>query len=140
MSRWHRPLAGAAAALLAMAAQAQQAPWPDPDFAADPDRVRYTRGADIYRYACLGCHQAQGRGARGAATYPALVNNPRLAHPSYPIHVVLHGHNAMPPFKDMLNDAQVVAVVNYLLQDLGNAPQARATEANVRAARRERGP
>ena len=119
--------------LLAGPAQAE-----DPLFAADADRLLYREGADIYRYGCLGCHQEEGRGARGAASYPALFRNPRLAHPSYTIHVMLHGHNAMPPFREMLDDEQVAAVVNYLNTAFENS-SVEARVKDVAASRQARG-
>jgi len=34
--------------------------------------------------------------------------------------MVIHGRRAMPPFGDMMNDAQIAAVVNYLRTHFGN--------------------
>ncbi|PWB81004.1 MAG: hypothetical protein C3F11_16385 [Methylocystaceae bacterium] len=79
-------------------------------------------GGAIYARICAGCHLSNGEGAVGAGRYPALAGNSKLAHSRYPIEIVLEGHGAMPPFKDILDDAQIAAVLNYARGPaLGNA-------------------
>ncbi|AHM05087.1 Putative Cytochrome C6 [Roseibacterium elongatum DSM 19469] len=92
-------------------------------------------GATLYRTACAGCHQPQGQGAVGAAAYPPLAANPRLAGFRYPTWILLNGQAAMPAFGDWLSDAQVVAVVSYIQQNFGNRYDATVTEADVAALR-----
>jgi mono/diheme cytochrome c family protein len=77
-------------------------------------------GEELYNNVCRGCHMADGKGASGAGTYPSLVANPNLAQAGYPVTLVVRGRRAMPPFGDMMNDAQVAAVVNYLRTHFGN--------------------
>ncbi|WP_342628170.1 cytochrome c [Nguyenibacter vanlangensis] len=97
-------------------------------------------GGAIYRTLCQGCHMADGRGAAGAARFPALAGNPKLAAAGYPAYVVLNGFGGMPWFADKLSDTQVAAVVNYVRSHFGNhyadtvgpadiAPQRPAAEA-----------
>ena len=95
-------------------------------------------GERLYRAVCQSCHMPDGQGASGAGTYPALASNPRLAGATYPVHNVLHGRKGMPPFKDMLTDAQVAAVVNYVRTHMGNRyPDAVSADA-VRKLRQEK--
>ena len=77
-------------------------------------------GEELYNNVCRGCHMADGKGASGAGTYPSLAANPNLAQAGYPVTLVVRGRRAMPPFGDMMNDAQVAAVVNYLRTHFGN--------------------
>lgn len=77
-------------------------------------------GEELYNNVCRGCHMADGKGATGAGTYPSLVANPNLAQAGYPITLVVRGRRGMPPFGEMMNDAQVAAVVNYLRTHFGN--------------------
>jgi mono/diheme cytochrome c family protein len=71
-------------------------------------------GAAIYRSVCAGCHMADGQGAAGAGTYPALAGNQRLAAIGYPITVVLNGRHGMPGFGRLLSDQQIADVVDYI--------------------------
>jgi mono/diheme cytochrome c family protein len=77
-------------------------------------------GEELYNNVCRGCHMMDGKGAAGAGTYPSLVANPNLEQAGYPVTLVVRGRRAMPPFGDMMNDAQVAAVVNYLRTHFGN--------------------
>ena len=77
-------------------------------------------GEELFNNVCRGCHMADGAGARGAGSYPSLVHNPNLEASGYPLTLVLRGRRGMPPFGDMMNDAQVAAVVNYLRTHFGN--------------------
>jgi hypothetical protein len=45
-------------------------------------------GEQIYRQVCKACHMADAKGATGAATIPALADNPHLSDASYPITMV----------------------------------------------------
>lgn len=86
-----------------------------------PVRFTETTGAATYHSVCAGCHMSNALGASGAATYPALANDPRLAAPGYSIAVVLKGQKAMPGFARFLTDQQVAEVVTYIRQNFGNA-------------------
>jgi mono/diheme cytochrome c family protein len=88
-------------------------------------------GEQVYRQVCQACHMADGRGGTGAATIPALANNPRLGPAIYPITMVLKGRGAMPWFDDLLTPAQVANVVGYVRTHFGNNYPAPVTEAEV---------
>ena len=60
------------------------------------------------------------RGAKGAGEYPALAADARLASPAFPAARVLNGWLGMPRFADMLSDAQIAEVVNYVRTNFGN--------------------
>ena len=77
-------------------------------------------GENLYRAICQGCHMPDARGAKGAAEYPALAGNPRLATPAYPAALVLAGRRAMPPFGGSLSDEQIAEVVNYVRSHFDN--------------------
>ncbi|MGL4415255.1 c-type cytochrome [Roseinatronobacter monicus] len=77
-------------------------------------------GEGIYNAVCASCHMPDGQGATGAASYPALADNPTLEFPEYAIMLTLHGQAAMPPLGGILNDEQVAEVVNYIRTHLGN--------------------
>ncbi len=104
--------------------------------AAAGTSVKAVDGAAIYRHVCQGCHMPDGRGAVGAAAYPALARNSKLADADYPITMVLNGHGDMPWFSAMLNDAQIAAVVSYIRSHLGNDDKPPVTPADVAALRR----
>jgi mono/diheme cytochrome c family protein len=77
-----------------------------------------------------------GRGAEGAAPYPALAKNARLAAKAYPVATVLNGSKAMPPFKSMLSDEQIAAVVTYVRTHFGNAYKDKVSVEDVKALRK----
>lgn len=77
-------------------------------------------GEQVYRNVCQACHMADGKGATGAATIPALANNKKLAVSAYPIMMVAGGQGAMPWFNDLLNPAQIAGVVTYIRTHFGN--------------------
>jgi mono/diheme cytochrome c family protein len=120
-------------ALMAMSsiAHADEA-WPT---FGSPFKFTEQGGEAIYRSVCAGCHMPNGRGATGAATYPSLVDNPKLAGSAYPIDLVLKGHKAMPPFGHTLTDGQIAAVVGYVRTHLGNGFPDAVTDADVAAQR-----
>jgi mono/diheme cytochrome c family protein len=76
-----------------------------------------------------------GKGARGAGTYPSLAGDQNLAARGYPILVVVNGQRAMPPIGLMMTDDQVAAVVNYVRTHFGNAYQDAVTSDEVKSAR-----
>jgi mono/diheme cytochrome c family protein len=86
-----------------------------------PTRFNQQDGEALFQVICQGCHMADAGGAVGAAAYPALAHDDRLAAALYPVATVLKGRNAMPPLGSYLSDAQVAAVVNYLRTHFGNS-------------------
>jgi mono/diheme cytochrome c family protein len=92
-------------------------------------------GEELYNNVCRACHMMDARGAAGAGTYPALAANPNLETAGYPLTMVIHGRRAMPPFGDMMNDAQIAAVVNYLRTHFGNNYTDMVTAQDVSEAR-----
>jgi mono/diheme cytochrome c family protein len=105
-----------ALAMLTAAAHAEEN-WPT---FGNPYKFTEQGGEAIFDAVCTGCHMPDGRGASGAATYPSLVDNPRLAALHNPIEVVLKGRKAMPPFRSSLTDEQIAAVVSYIRTHFGN--------------------
>ncbi|HEX4028588.1 MAG TPA: cytochrome c [Rhizomicrobium sp.] len=89
-------------------------------------------GEQVYQQVCQACHMADAKGGTGAATIPALAKNPRLAEPGYPIGMIAQGRGAMPPLTDLLNPAQIAAVVTYIRTHFGNSYKKPVTEADVR--------
>jgi mono/diheme cytochrome c family protein len=93
-------------------------------------------GEELYNNICRGCHMGDAKGASGAGAYPSLAANPNLESAGYPITLVVYGRKAMPPFGEMMNDAQVAAVVNYLRTHFGNSYSDVVTAREVSDARR----
>lgn len=90
-------------------------------------------GEEIYRTICQACHMPDGRGARGAGTYPALSGNPKLASAHFTASTVYHGRHDMPHFGPQpelgefeafasvhLDDEEIASVVNYVRSHFGN--------------------
>jgi mono/diheme cytochrome c family protein len=119
-----------ALSVLAFAANAQS----DGSF-SNAGRFMERDGEALYRNVCQGCHMANGQGAAGAGTYPALARDKKLETAGYPLSIVLNGQKGMQGFARMMNDAQVAAVVNYVRSHFGNAYSDAVTEADVKAAR-----
>jgi mono/diheme cytochrome c family protein len=92
-------------------------------------------GEELYNNVCGACHMLDAKGATGAGTYPSLSANPNLEAPGYPVTMVIRGRRAMPPFGDMMNDAQIAAVVNYLRTHFGNNYTDMVTAQDVSEAR-----
>jgi mono/diheme cytochrome c family protein len=132
--------AGVAAAFvtLALSANAPRAASRNPLYILLPEASFETvRGGDeLYALICAGCHQPRGEGAIGAGRYPALTGSAKLAHGAYAIDIVLSGKGAMPSFKELLDDEQIAAVLNYARgAALGNAFSPTLEGADVRRAR-----
>jgi mono/diheme cytochrome c family protein len=120
-----------AGALAALGLLAVPAAADEPGGYTRPQRPQ--TGEQVYRQICQACHMANGMGGTGAATIPALANNPRLQVAQYPIDMVVHGRGAMPYFTDTLSPAQVAAVVTYVRTNFGNHYAKPVTEAEVKA-------
>ena len=112
-----------------------------PPASADP----VVRGAALFAQTCAACHQPTGTGLPGA--FPPLAGSDFLqADPERAVGIVLHGLNgpvtvngtvyqsAMPPMP--LEDADVAAVLTYVLQAWGNHGPALSPEtvSRIRAA------
>ncbi|WP_246666714.1 c-type cytochrome [Bradyrhizobium guangdongense] len=95
-----------------------------------------TTGEELFANICQGCHMPDGSGASGAGTYPSLVADRNLEARGYPVYLVINGRKAMPPFGEMMTDAQIAAVVNYLRTHFDNNYQDIVTAGEVRDARR----
>jgi mono/diheme cytochrome c family protein len=93
-------------------------------------------GEELFANVCQGCHMPNAGGASGAGSYPALASDSNLQSSSYAIDLFVNGRRAMPPFGDMMNDAQIAAVVNYLRTHFGNEYRDAVAPADVKAARR----
>jgi cytochrome c oxidase subunit 2 len=79
-------------------------------------------GADVYATQCATCHQSDGQGL--APGFPALAGS-QVANGPLPdnIDLVLHGREgtAMPPWGEVLSDADIAAAVTYTRNAFGNA-------------------
>jgi mono/diheme cytochrome c family protein len=97
-------------------------------------------GAELFRNICAGCHQPDAKGAVGAGAYPPLVADAQLASADFMVSVLLGGLKAMPPVGDMMSDAQVADVVNYVRTHFGNTYSGVVSAADVAGARRRAPP
>jgi mono/diheme cytochrome c family protein len=93
-------------------------------------------GADIFNKVCAACHQADAKGAIGAAAYPPLAMDTKLASIDFVLAVLLDGLRGMPPVGSMMSDEQVADVVNYVRTHFGNSYAGSVSAAEVSAARR----
>ena len=87
-------------------------------------------GQQIFQQVCQACHQKDAKGATGAATIPALANNPHLADPGFPIGIVTNGRGGMPPLD--LTPEQAAAVITYVRTHFGNHYTKPVTAADVK--------
>src|SRR3974390_1623337 len=71
-------------------------------------------GKALYGNVCAACHQPDAKGAIGAAAYPPLVANAKLAASDYLLRILLNGQKGMPPVGRMMSDQQVADVINYV--------------------------
>ena len=92
-------------------------------------------GASLYAHVCAACHQAEGEGASGAGSYPALKGDERLASTDYLIGVLLGGQHAMPALGRAMSDTQLVDLINYVRQTFVGAIDDPATAERTAAAR-----
>ena len=94
------------------------------------------RGEKVYAANCAACHQANGKGVPGA--FPALdgsqvVNGAKAGQ----INLVLNGRNAMPPWKGVLSDTDIAAVITFTRNNWSNKAQENIVQpAEVLAARK----
>ena len=97
-------------------------------------------GADLFRNVCAACHQPDAKGAAGAGAYPPLADDAELASPDFVLTVLLRGLKGMPPVGEMMSDAQVADVINYVRTHFGNSYPGAVSAADVAAARRRTPP
>ncbi len=100
-----------------------------------PSTFPQQSGAVLFQTICQGCHMSDAQGAVGAAAYPALAHDRKLASALYPVYVVVTGRKGMPPLASYLSDAQIAAVVNYVRTHFGNHYADTISPEMVKAAR-----
>ncbi len=86
-------------------------------------------GKAVYEKNCAACHQVSGAGLPPA--FPALTGSKIALGPIFGadgkylpdshLDRLLNGKNVMPPWKALLNDTDIAAVITYERQALGNA-------------------
>ena len=70
------------------------------------------RGEKVYAANCVACHQANGKGVPGA--FPALDGSKIVSGPKADnMNIVLNGKGGMPPWKGVLSDTEIAAVITY---------------------------
>jgi cytochrome c oxidase subunit 2 len=94
------------------------------------------KGKGLYNTKCASCHQINGEGL--APAFPplkdsAIATGPAAAH----IDIVLNGKpgSAMPPWKGLLNDLEIAAIVTYERNSWGNDTGDAVQPRDVKAAR-----
>jgi mono/diheme cytochrome c family protein len=133
MSKILRAALMLAFALAAVPAFAQPPSGGDTAGSATNKTAPPVTGEEVYHQVCQACHMADAKGGKGAAAIPALAKNPKLAEPGYPIGMILQGRGAMPALTDLLNPAQIAAVVTYVRTHFGNSYRTPVKEADVKA-------
>ena len=123
-----------AAALTFAAAVSAWAQVPEGRFGS-PGHFVPQSGEGLYADLCQACHMPGGAGAVGAAAYPPLAADPKLASAGFALTMVIRGQKGMPPFGALLTDQQVAAVVNYVRSHFGNGFADEVTAADAKAAR-----
>lgn len=94
------------------------------------------RGEKVYAANCVACHQPNGKGVPGS--FPALdgstvVNGPKAVQ----IDRVMNGKGAMPPWKGVLSDTDIAAVITFTRNNWSNKAQENIVQpAEVLAARK----
>lgn len=77
------------------------------------------KGREVYKSNCAACHMPEGEGLPG--TFPAIKGSSVALGPlDDHVKLVVRGKGAMPAFGDILNDAEIAAVVTYQRNGLGN--------------------
>jgi len=98
------------------------------------------RGEKVYSANCAVCHQATGKGVPGA--FPALdgdpiVNGPRAEQINVVLNGKITGNLTMPPWKALLSDTEIAAVITYTRNNWSNKAQENIVQpAEVLAARK----
>lgn len=97
-------------------------------------------GANLYKQTCAACHQDNGKGVTGA--FPPLAGSAIVTNddPETLIRVIIQGYNSrpdyavMPPFGDMLTDAEIAAIATHERSSWGNSAS-EVTEDDVKKIR-----
>ena len=92
-------------------------------------------GEELFANICQACHMPDGKGAVGAAAYPALAGNKKLEEAGYPLSVVINGLHSMPSFARSFDDQQIADIVNYIRTNFGNHYKDKVTPEQVKNAR-----
>jgi mono/diheme cytochrome c family protein len=74
----------------------------------------------LYMDNCSACHQANGKGVKGA--FPSLAGSPLVQGDAKAVTAVV------PAFKDDLNDADLAAILTYVRSSWGNTAAAVAAK------------
>jgi mono/diheme cytochrome c family protein len=75
-------------------------------------------GAAIYQAQCASCHQPDGE---GLGEFPPLAGSDRVLGEPHPlVAFVLDGQGAMPPFRNILDDEELAAVLSHVRTNFGN--------------------
>ena len=93
-------------------------------------------GEQLFGHVCAACHQPDAKGAIGAAAYPPLAADQKLASIDFLLVELLDPPRGMPPLGRMMSDEQVADVVNYVRTHFGNSYADAVSDADVAAARR----
>jgi cytochrome c oxidase subunit 2 len=94
------------------------------------------KGEEKYNAVCAMCHQVHGKGV--PPTFPSLVGSDMVINKDRigdHIRNVLYGKNAMPPFKDQLNDFDIAAIITYERNAWGNNTKDIVQPQDVKAVR-----
>jgi mono/diheme cytochrome c family protein len=123
------------AAVLFCLDSAAQEPPPTAPFFSEGRHFDEQGGAALYANVCAACHQADAKGAVGAASYPSLAENKNLVSAAYVEGVLFNGLRGMPAIGRMMSDEQVADVINYLRTHFGNDYSDPVSAADVQAVR-----
>ena len=107
------------------------------------EQRRYDQGKEKFAVLCAACHQAEGQGLGGIA--PSLVHSNRvLGDPRILARIVLNGkmqeNLVMPPWKEMLDDENIAAILTFIRRSWGHeaGPVAPEVVREARAATADR--
>ncbi|HJV81580.1 cytochrome c oxidase subunit II [Noviherbaspirillum sp.] len=94
------------------------------------------RGEKVYAANCVACHQPTGKGVPGS--FPALDGSAVVTGPkAVQIDRVMNGKGAMPPWKGVLSDTDIAAVITFTRNNWSNKAQENIVQpAEVLAARK----
>jgi mono/diheme cytochrome c family protein len=86
--------------------------------AEPPQATLMTEGTALYKTNCAPCHGGNGQGGDG----PKLAGNDFVKNQGGVITQILNGYeeHGMPPFRDVLKDREIAAIVNFVRNSFGN--------------------
>ena len=96
------------------------------EFVENSSVIKELDGKALYTQNCASCHQPSGEGLAGA--FPPLKGSPIVNDQNYElmVRIILQGYDArteygvMPALGELLNDAEIAAIVNYERNSWGN--------------------